>query len=550
MRHIFTEIRITWLMLLSVSITSVSTLLEVISVYMLGQVLEPDQIIKNWLTHYGIDSTNFELVILLIFILVGLAAIFMRNIGMFTAIKLRIVAEYLLRENFLNAVIKLTWQQFKLYKVGELVKVVLAEAHQIGTALQIISNIISNIVASLLIFIFAFYLAPESTSALIIFGIAAGFISISIKGLVKRKSDKLSTITDLIGSNTRTFFNEYKFFSISGIENKAIMQILNNCSSYCRQLIESNYWSLIGRMGSEIIALLMMAVFLFYETLYKGSDPIDTLVLLGVFSRLAPRLVNLQNDWFQYQLQNSWVISYANRIKEIKNNTLKELKYTSLDFRERITVENLSLLNDLEIPILKNLDFKIERNTTTVLFGPSGSGKTLTLDILAGIINPSRGDILVDGKSLAQYSRHSWSDQFSYLGQSFPLFTGTLRENLLLGLERDATDEALLEVLDRVGLLSFVKNSTLGLNLLIEEDGRNISGGQRQRIGIARLLLLDKEILFLDEPTSALDLDNRDLIYEVLKKLKGNKTIILVTHDKSFLKIADQIINISDGAIT
>lgn len=184
------------------------------------------------------------------------------------------------------------------------------------------------------------------------------------------------------------------------------------------------------------------------------------------------------------------------------------------------------------------------------VIGAVGSGKSTLIRLLSGMYLPSEGRIKMDGVDVEQISRHFLASNIGYLQQDHRLFSGTLRENLLIGIP-DPGDEILKRVIERTGLSDVVTNHPRGLNLMIAEGGKGLSGGQRQLVAFSRLLLNHPAVWLLDEPTASMDATTEMRALAVLKEeLKAEDTLVLVTHKLNlFPGLVDRLIIVNNHKI-
>ena len=199
-------------------------------------------------------------------------------------------------------------------------------------------------------------------------------------------------------------------------------------------------------------------------------------------------------------------------------------------------------------PILKQLNLKIARGSRVALVGPSGAGKSTVFSLIERFYEPTKGQILLDGQPVTEFSRDSLRQQLGYVEQDAPVLAGSLKDNLLLG-KADATDEELEAVLKKVNLAEVLKRDTKGLAAEVGEDGIMLSGGERQRLAIARALLASPEILLLDESTSALDGPNEQRMREAIDAVAHDRTLLIIAHRLSTVVDSDQIIVLEHGEI-
>ena len=188
----------------------------------------------------------------------------------------------------------------------------------------------------------------------------------------------------------------------------------------------------------------------------------------------------------------------------------------------------------------------INSNEITCIIGPSGSGKSTLLRLINKLISPTKGYISIDGEDIANIDSTTYRRRVPMLSQNPVTFTGTVRDNLLMGRKFQEKDLLSDDILKK-SLKSVKLDKSLG------EDIDNLSGGEAQRLAIARLMLCDSEVYLLDEPSSALDDLTEDFVIKTMVDMarEKNKTIIYVTHSKDMAdKYSDKLIKIVDGRIS
>lgn len=305
----------------------------------------------------------------------------------------------------------------------------------------------------------------------------------------------------------------------------------------------------LPRMLIETIIVCGLLL-LIITKLMLGNQPEEIVPLLGVLAlaafRLMPsanRIVNLSNGIrFQMPLFNE----LYEDLLIIKNKGAKETETclqkpeSRMDFENVVSVEELSFAYpEIEKQVLNNISFSIPKGKFVGIVGPSGAGKTTFVDILLGLLAPSKGKISVDGKNIYDDIR-TWQANLAYVPQSIYLIDGTIRENIALGVDEKEINDALInKVLQMAELYDFVQELPAGIDTTVGERGVKLSGGQRQRIGIARALYYQPQVLVLDEATSALDNETEKSITDTILKLKGQITIIAVAHRLTTLAQCD-----------
>ena len=204
-----------------------------------------------------------------------------------------------------------------------------------------------------------------------------------------------------------------------------------------------------------------------------------------------------------------------------------------------------------ELPyVLEGINFKIKQGQFIGLVGRNGSGKSTILDLFAGILIPNRGGILIDGKKLELSDRKNWRRQINYVIQKPHIISETILYNITLGLEKEEIDQQLLERALKLSMLDqVIEQLPEGLKTQVGMRGTKISGGQAQRIVLARAIYQDRPVLCLDEATRAIDAATEAEIMEKISIMRGQKTLIIVTHRVQSLKQCDKIYVLDDKKI-
>jgi ATP-binding cassette, subfamily B, bacterial len=213
-----------------------------------------------------------------------------------------------------------------------------------------------------------------------------------------------------------------------------------------------------------------------------------------------------------------------------------------------VKFENVSFSYSDEAPTIDNLTLEARPGETVALVGATGAGKSTVLNLLTRFYEPTSGQILMDGRPLANLSKKWLRDQLGYVTQESFLFNTTLRENLLLA-RKDATDDEIWAALESANAASFVRMSPEGLDTMAGERGVRFSGGEKQRLSIARALLKNPPLLLLDEATSALDNHTERLVQEALENLRSDRTCFVIAHRLSTVQKADRICVLHHGRL-
>lgn len=218
------------------------------------------------------------------------------------------------------------------------------------------------------------------------------------------------------------------------------------------------------------------------------------------------------------------------------------------NINNEITFENVSFEYIKNRPVLKNLNLHIKKGETLALVGNSGGGKSTIVSLLPRFYDIQKGEIKIDGINIKDYSLKSLRDNISVVFQDNFLFSGTIRENILLG-KMNATQEELNSAVQSACLSEFINSLEKGLDTQIGERGVLLSGGQKQRVAIARAFIKNAPIVILDEATSALDNKSEAIVQKAIDNLMQDKTVFVIAHRLSTVRNANKIALINEGEL-
>ena len=308
----------------------------------------------------------------------------------------------------------------------------------------------------------------------------------------------------------------------------------------------------IPRLFIEIVSVLLVVIFSVVLTIsnYSEAYVISVITLMvAAGARFIPGFNVITSSFSTTRwLQPSFDLVTKDISDLIKKDELKSYKNDltkQVTFNKHLEIKDLSFSYKDE-KIINNMKFTINKGEFIGIFGRSGGGKTTLINILLGLLTPSHGQILVDGKDI-KYSMDNWQKKIGYIPQDVYLLDASIRENIAMGIDQKNIDQNKIdELINFTNLEGLINGLPQKSSTNVGYMGNNISGGQKQRIGIARALYFDPEIIILDEATSSLDIDNENFIIEKLKTLKKDKTIIIVSHKKNSLKYCDHIFEIKE----
>ncbi|HEY0413554.1 MAG TPA: ABC transporter ATP-binding protein [Allosphingosinicella sp.] len=359
----------------------------------------------------------------------------------------------------------------------------------------------------------------------------------TIVSRTKIVQEGLGGIRDIILDQSQPLFDR-KFAEIDYRFRRALA---------ANQLISQAPRFVIEAAGIVAIALIAMAMSLQPGGIVKAIPVLGALAIGA--QRLLPLLQQVYTGW-------SLALGNAQALKDVAAMLAMPVAGTGSRpaagprFERDIEFRDVGFRYQGGAFALQGADFSIRRGERIGIVGPTGGGKSTLLDLLMGLLDPSDGEIRIDGRPLDDSSRAAWQAQLAHVPQSIYLADDTIAANIAFGIPAARIDRARIEAAARAARVEpFVAELELGYDTLVGERGIRLSGGQRQRIGIARALYKAAPVLILDEATSALDDETENEVIEAIMALGGATTLIMVAHRRSTLAGCDRILRVDKGRI-
>lgn len=390
---------------------------------------------------------------------------------------------------------------------------------------------------------------------LAIIGVTIMAIAITPVTFIRKRVKKVSNATMVVGGNMTTNFNET--FAGNKIMTAYNLQKDQN-EKFDNQITEQFHlaMSLTKRVGwlspimyfvcSIGIALVMAygnSLILSGEmTAGSFASFVTSLLLLYKPTKtLGNTLTNLQNVF----VAMSRVFELFDLQPQIKS---PEKPVALADLNNCIDFKNVYFEYEKDVPVLKDFNLHVNKGETIALVGNSGGGKSTVVSLLPRFYDVTSGAIEFDGVNIKDFELDNLRSKISFVFQDNFLFSGTIKENILMGNEH-ATEEQIEEVVRMAHLDEFAHTLEKGLDTFVGERGASLSGGQRQRVAIARAMLKNSPIVILDEATSALDNKSEAIVQKALDNLIKNRTVFVIAHRLSTIQNADRIAVVDEGRL-
>ena len=332
------------------------------------------------------------------------------------------------------------------------------------------------------------------------------------------------------------FQNKWNSLTNDGIDDEYKIKHFNEISSYITFLIQQiNYMFLIA-MGAYIISSS--------DKLTMGS-----LIAISILSsRVLNPFASIPNIVVSWSRAKMSIDDLNNIFKLPSDNEGMTKPLNPVITNADLVCNHISFAYNQDSAVLKTKVLKITQGEKVGILGVIGSGKSTLLKILAGLYKPQEGMISLNGIDLHQISREKVSQTIGYLPQNVKLFSGTLRDNLALGMI-GINDETIIESSKLSGLINLINSLPQGLDTLVPEGGDSVSSGQKQLIGLTRLIILNPDIWLLDEPTANIDETTERMFLNFLNSYLINKTLVIISHKQSSFSIVNRLIVMSQNEI-
>ncbi|WP_347301284.1 ABC transporter ATP-binding protein [Dolosigranulum savutiense] len=437
------------------------------------------------------------------------------------------------------------------YDSGDLSAHIMNDSNQLKTYLvKSLPMFVSGLLTILISFGILVMLDLQLT--LVLFGalllIVVAMIPIQILGsyFSEKIQNELGKVTGFVTETIR----HLAVYKTNTAENKQMARAADSIKKIRDISLKSNL------IGASVQPLTMMVIFgsITVIFLYGGARVASGNLTVGTLVSFLIYLFQLLNPFSSI----AQFIGDRGELKGAIKPLEKILSMTDEDYESGVSLEtvnslmtqNVSFSYDDESPVLKHLSLDFSAHQLVAIVGPSGGGKSTLIHLLAGLYYPQEGHIKIGSQSLEATQLHQWREQFSLVSQDASIVSGTIRDNVLLGVEAPVNDEQIWSVLEQASLDQDIKRLEKGLDTAVGESGKFLSGGQAQRLQIARALLRDTPFIILDEATSNLDSQTETVISQTIQQLKTCKTIIVIAHRLSTITEADKIYFIEDGQLT
>ena len=452
-----------------------------------------------------------------------------------------------MRRDLVDNLLNVRWNYFTQQPLGRITNSLSVDASRAGQAYMSAANFLVYAIQAVVYTTVAMFVSWKvAIAALVVGGTIAGFLSFLVRWAKKAGRRQTRSTADFI-----TYLSD-------ALNNIKPLKAMARQDSFAR-LIDHNIRRLRQSLRRQVLAkqalknlddilnVIVLGLGLSLALLYWEVPLAELAIIAVMMIQLVNTIARIQREYQNAAILESAYYNVQDQITETEAEREEDHGTATPAFEQGCKLVDVHFSHP-RTPVLRGVSMDFPKGSITVMTGPSGAGKTTITDLLIGFRTPDRGQVLIDGRPLMEFSLSEWRSMIGYVPQEIVLFHDTVFQNIALG--DPAIGEAeVREALRAAGALDFVESMAEGIYTEVGEKGTKISGGQRQRIALARALVTKPRLLILDEVTSALDPETeREIIANILA-LRGRSTVISITHRPAFLDIADRVYELMDGRI-
>lgn len=435
---------------------------------------------------------------------------------------------------------------------AHLIRNIVNDTGNFSSSIGAIITLVSEVFVVLGILILLFYIEPKGALSVIsILGLFAWMFYFFIRNKILEWGESRQYHDGMRIQHVQQGLDGYKEVKLFGRELNFVNIFQKHNIASASSSKNQDFLRDMPRLLVELLMVFGMTALILL--MISSENSISSIIpTLGIFALSAFRIMPSMNrilsavQEIRYMtpvVETLFLDWESNKINKHPISSLKELAH-------EINIDSVDFVYPkANKQALNSLNMKITKGSSIGIIGPSGSGKSTLVNIILGLIEPTSGQVKIDGTNI-QNNLRSWQDQIGYVPQDIYLTDSSLKNNIAFGIDSDQIDLEKIDIaLKAASLVNFVEELSDGIETFVGEKGLRLSGGQRQRIAIARALYHNPQILILDEATSALDFETEREILKVVKNLHGHKTIIMIAHRHSTIQECDLIYEIKKGQI-
>ena len=452
-----------------------------------------------------------------------------------------------LRLEMLRALLASRWQYFIKQPLGNLANSMATEAARASKAYMHGIIMLAEFIQALIYCAIALLVSWEATllsltACLITFYILRYFVHNASRAGI-RQTNLLKSLLGLL-ADTLQSIKPLKAMARENVSDILLEKKTNRLNKALQKQVLNKEFL---KAFQEQMLMIIVAVGLYVMLVYLQMPLASIIVLIFLIAKLLKLFSKVQSRYQEMLIFESAYWSLKETIEAMKQEREVLTGSKMPELKRAIQLDQVHFAYD-DHQVLENISLNFEAGQITSIVGASGSGKTTIVDLVTGLLRPQSGEVWIDDQPLSRIDQKSWRRMIGYVPQKTLLLHDTIMNNIALG-DSELNEKDVQGALRAAGVWEFVDSLPLGMQSVVGERGGKLSGGQRQRIAIARAIVHRPRLLILDEATSALDPRSEEAICETLRQLRGQLTILTISHQKALAQIADKTYLLQNGKI-
>jgi ATP-binding cassette subfamily C protein len=455
-----------------------------------------------------------------------------------------------LRRRLYHAIAGANWLFVCRSRASDFTHALTHEIDRVGIGTNLALVFAGEVVLAMLYMAIAFALSAGMTVLVLLAGAILTLIFRKRTHAIEMQGEEVSNANKSLYAATMEHLQSLKAAKTYGAQARNFSIFSRISAEVARADVDGVRQQAIAATWFELGSVVILAMVLFVSIRVLAVPPASILILLLLFARVMPKIMNGQN---LYRAFVNSIPSFANLLAiEARCVAAAEpaaARHEQLSLRRELATEGISFAyNRGRAPAVRDLSIVIPAGKVVAIVGPSGAGKSTIADLLMGLITPDSGTLRLDGRPLGPESIRGWREQIGYVTPDTFLFHDTIRANLKWA-RPDAGEDEMLAALEQAAAFEFVARLKEGLDTVVGDRGLMVSAGERQRLALARAFLRRPSMLVLDEATNSLDSDNEARVLEAIESRRGELTVVLIAHRLSTLRWADLIYVVEEGRV-
>lgn len=451
-----------------------------------------------------------------------------------------------LRLEMLRAVLRSKWQYFLHQPVGKLTNALATEAQRSSDAFVNGAAAITYLIQAIIYGGVAFAISWRASLVAIVAGALVIGLSHFLVRITRKAGRKQTNLMNALMANLTDTLQSVKPLKAMAREHLADQVLAHDTNRLNKALRRQVLSGAVLDSAQELMFTGFICLGI-YVSLEKFDMSLPTVMLLVVgLGRAFAFLGKVQKQYQKLAQGESayWSLRAAINDADAAQEQLHGGEVCQ--FEKELKLRNVHFSYDTDHSVFRDLNLTIPAGALTTLVGPSGAGKTTIIDLCIGLLEAQQGEITLDGIALEDLDITAWRNLIGYVPQDTILLHDTIAHNVTLG-DPSLSEDDTRRALEAAGAWEFVRKLPQGTATVVGERGGKLSGGQRQRIVIARALVNQPKLLILDEATSALDRDSEEAVRQTMESLKGQLTLLAISHNRAMVEAADYVYQLKEG---